>query len=302
MQGNVRGSFDDSSRQRECSAMEWETYDPEVEKREEQESRSTEIEIGRGWETYNPEDENPCEPEGAALKELADREAVSGEPVVAENVGEMERKSEEPEELSESEAMQVEVPMLSSEIGEQLVQLNKRLELLDRKFDQKISTSESQEIMAKTLYTEVQEYKKGMYSDILKPLLLEMVQLRNNIIRQCWGIMEKEGEEAMISVQKLLDYGEDIRDVLEAYDVEIFQAEPGSGFEPKNQKILMKVPMMQKEMDKKVAASLCDGYRYRNHTIMKENVKVYIYEPEKEDRRGLEKENSHGSENENNIL
>mgnify|MGYP001083128620 CR=1 FL=1 len=161
---------------------------------------------------------------------------------------------------------------------EQLLLLNQRLDRLDRKFDEKIRTSESQDIMAKTLYAEVQEYKKGMYSDILKPLLLELVQMRNNIIRQCRGIMEKEGKDAMISVQKLLDYGEDIRDVLEAYDVEIFRAEPGSEFDPRNQKLLKKVPVNREVMNKKIAVSLCDGYKYRDRTIMKENVKVYVYD------------------------
>ena len=47
------------------------------------------------------------------------------------------------------------------------------------------------------------------------------------------------------------------------------------------QKLLKKVSTTEEALNKKVAASLCDGYRYKGRTIMKENVKVYVYEPEK---------------------
>lgn len=212
--------------------------------------------VDEGVEETAPAGEMPQEPTEAA----ADSATPAQEPVAEEACGDS-------------------APM-NAGLAEQLAQLNLSLAQLDRKFDEKIKTSESQDIMAKTLYAEVQEYKKGMYSEILKPLLLELVQMRNNIIRQCRGIVEKEGSNARVSVQMLLDYGEDIRDVLEAYDVDIFSSEPGSEFDPKRQKLLKKVPVTREMMNKKVAASLCDGYRYKDRTIMKENVKVYAYEPE----------------------
>lgn len=268
----------------------WDTYDPAAEPG---------VKPFTGWENYGPGDsgteenrEDKGDPAGSSQNQeesgqpdqqfLADTESRPG--ASEERAQEQENvpaQESVPETEEGTEKAREEEEGRDWEIGVQLTQLNLRLEQLDRKFNEKIRVSESQDIMAKTLYAEVQEYKKGMYADILKPLLLELVQLRNNILRQCRSIMEKEGEDAMIAVGKLMDYGEDIGDVLETYDVEIFHGAPGTDFDSRLQKLLKKVPTADEAMNKKVAASLCDGYRYKGRTIMKENVKVYAYEPEK---------------------
>lgn len=153
---------------------------------------------------------------------------------------------------------------------------------LHEKFDTKIKQSESQDTMTKALYAELQEHKKGLYSSVMKPLLLEIMQLRNNILSQGNALLEKEGEEAVISVRTFLSYAEDIAYILELYGVDNIRSQEGDMFNPKVQKALKRVETSDEGLHKRIAKSVSEGYLYNGQAALKENVMVYTYVPEEE--------------------
>ena len=114
----------------------------------------------------------------------------------------------------------------------------------------------------------------------MKPLIKELVQIRSNILRQGRNLIEKNGDEAMIKVGNLLDYADDIADILETYDAEVYRTEKGTEFDARVHKVLKKIATSDVGLNKKVAYSMADGYYYDNRVLMKENVAVYMYEGE----------------------
>lgn len=157
------------------------------------------------------------------------------------------------------------------------------IEMLHKKFDLKVQSAEGQETLTKTMYAELQEYKKGLYASIMKPLLLEMIQLRENMLKQGTPLLDKDGPDAAMRVSTFMDYAEDIADVLEMYDVEVYRSVPGSAFDPRTQKILKKETTSCEEQNRCVAKSFSNGYLYDGHVVMKENVAVYVYVPENQE-------------------
>ncbi len=153
-----------------------------------------------------------------------------------------------------------------------------QIEQLHKKFDSKIQKSETQDILVKKLYAEVQEYKKDLYSTMMKPLLMEFIQMRNNILKMGLSL-EKKDKNAVISVKDFLSFAYDIEDVLENYNIEIFSSNFGEEFDPRRQKVLKKQVTDDENLHKKIAKSVSDGYIYGSRIMVKEAVVVYAYEP-----------------------
>ncbi len=156
------------------------------------------------------------------------------------------------------------------------------IKALHEKFDQKIAHSEEQDTLSKTLYAELQEYKKGLYSSVMKPLLMDMIQVRNDILKQGNSLIKKNGEDTMIKVSTFLSYAEDIQDILEKYDVDVFSSQSGDDFDARRHKMLKKVDTDDVTLNKKICESLAEGYEYAQRVIIKENVTVYSYISENE--------------------
>lgn len=155
-----------------------------------------------------------------------------------------------------------------------------QMQILNSKFDEKILAAEKKDTLSKTLYAELQEYKKGVYASIMKPLIKEMIQVRSNIILQGRKLIEKNGEEASIKVESFLDYADDIANILETYDAQAYSSEEGTEFDAHIHKVLKKIITADINMNKKVAYSMADGYYFDSRVLIKENVAVYMYEPE----------------------
>ena len=256
--------------------------------------------------TYDPETcqyvETSVDDEKKAIPEYVEEQDNS---VLAEEVRrilEMEQQKEEQEATGENETpvieeesaeesgeapieevIETECPLENESKTEHSISLNdlmQQMQRLNYMFEEKILAAEKKDTLSKTLYAELQEYKKGVYTSIMKPLIKELVQIRSNILLQGRNLIEKNGDEAMIKVGNLLDYADDIADILETYDAEVYRTEKGTEFDARVHKVLKKIATSDVGLNKKVAYSMADGYYYDNRVLMKENVAVYMYEGE----------------------
>ena len=212
------------------------------------------------------------------MKQQKEEQEVTDEkelPVVEEEV------AEEPIEAPEEEVFETDVPLKNETKTEDSISLGdlmQQMQRLNYMFEEKILAAEKKDTLSKTLYAELQEYKKGVYTSIMKPLIKELVQIRSNILLQGRNLIEKNGDDAMIKVGNLLAYADDIVDILETYDAEVYRTEKGTEFDSRVHKVLKKVSTSDAGLNKKVAYSMADGYYYDNRVLMKENVAVYMYE------------------------
>ena len=269
----------------------------EVKRILEKKQRAEEQETTGETEPFAAEEEVLRQPDEAPLEEVleakpfAAEKEVLGQPDEAplEEVPEAKPFAAEkevlgqPDEAPLEEVLEIEPPLKNeskTEDGILLADLLQEIQRLNCMFEEKILAAEKKDTLSKTLYAELQEYKKGVYSSIMKPLIKELVQIHSNILHQGRYLIEKNGDEAVIKVGNLLDYADDIADILEKYDAEVYRTEKGTEFDARIHKVLKKINTSDADLNKKIAYSMADGYYYDNKVLMKENVAVYTYEEE----------------------
>ena len=122
------------------------------------------------------------------------------------------------------------------------------------------------------------KYKDDMYSQLVRPILLDMIEVRDSILRMSNVYAEKPEEEQSIPLRVFRDYSYDIQDILEKNNISIYFSEEGDEFNPIKQRALKKVKTSVEELHGKIAKSMSSGYEYLGKPISPEKVSVYVYE------------------------
>lgn len=136
-------------------------------------------------------------------------------------------------------------------------------EKMDRLLDKDIADNET----FGRMYEDVHQYQTDTLDKQIKPVLLDLVQALE------YGQKELAGEENPVA-EHILD---DIRDILDKYDVEPFESE-GETVDPKRNKIIKVIPTADRSLDKKIAQRFGGGYMYGGKLLKTERVSVYRYE------------------------
>lgn len=169
-------------------------------------------------------------------------------------------------------------PVYEEELCDSLKKLSEQVEQMNQLFLQKIAHTTHEEKIVDQMHAELQKYKQDMYAQLVRPILLDMMEIRDSILRMSANYAAKpEGEQA-IPLKTFSDYAYDIQDVLEKNNIAIYDSKEGDEFNPIRQKAVKKVPTPTEEQHGKVAESLSSGYEYLGKTISPEKVAVYVYE------------------------
>ena len=147
---------------------------------------------------------------------------------------------------------------------------------LEKKFETDILNAETRDSTVKSMYMELQEYKKGIIQRALKDVLYDMIDLRETILKQVAYLEQKPVEEQMIPLEDFAFYGEVVGDILDKYDVNIYKGQSGVENVPIRQKIVKKVQTDDPDLVKKVAQSLSCGYEYNGKVIYPERISIYV--------------------------
>jgi molecular chaperone GrpE (heat shock protein) len=127
------------------------------------------------------------------------------------------------------------------------------------------------------MHSELQKYKEDLYSQLVRPILLDIIEIRDSIRRMVEVRKNKPEDEQYIPLKDFLLYVDEIDIILDKNNIEIFGSTEGSEFIPVRQRIIQKVITHDQALHGKVAASLSDGYNYTGKTISSEKVAVYLY-------------------------
>ncbi|MDR3349918.1 MAG: nucleotide exchange factor GrpE [Acidaminococcales bacterium] len=125
------------------------------------------------------------------------------------------------------------------------------------------------------LHRELQEYKRGLLKNLLKPMALDLITLidRNEKFLSLCKNTENLETEKLLNI--ITGYSDDLGDVLYRQGIEPF-AEEGD-FNPARQKILKVIDTDQAEKDKKIADIAGKGYVWEGQVLRQEIVNVYRY-------------------------
>ena len=227
--------------------------------------------------------------------ETVEEKTETIEPVedVSETVTQSEKMPESPNNGTEvEEAPQIEEKSTDEIIAETkdpvlltIEELSSRVEQLCKQFEAKIMHTTHEEKIVDQMHAELQRYKEDMYSQLVRPVLLDIIEVRDIILRMSQTYRAKAPEEQVVPLKIFSDYSYDMQDILEKNNIVIYQSKEGEAFTPIRQRVVKKVKTAAKELHGKIAESLSDGYEYMGKPISPEKIAVYVYD-ETENKEG----------------
>lgn len=167
----------------------------------------------------------------------------------------------------------------SGQLLEAIHNISEQLSALTEVFNKKILYSAQEEKIINRMHEELQKYKQDMYTQLVRPVLLDIIEVRDSILHigEIYR-MKPEGEQD-IPNKMFSDYAyHDLQQILGKNNVEIYRSETGDKFVPLKQRIVKKVPASDQTLHGRIAESMSCGYDYNGRTISAEKVSVYYHE------------------------
>lgn len=225
--------------------------------------------------------------------EAEKEDTTVGEATEEQNENETVFETVEAEEITEEKTADAEETQLDKidNILESQQQLSEKIETLNALFIARIMHADHEEKIVDQMHKELQKYKEDMYAQLVRPILLDVIEVRDSIMRMAATYLAKPEGEQNIPNKMFSDYAFDLQDILEKNSVEIYRSKSGDDFTPIKQRVIKKVPTADESLHGKVAESLACGYSYNGRTISAEKITVYYYEKlveENENREVIE--------------
>ena len=165
-------------------------------------------------------------------------------------------------------------------ISSDVVKLTEQVAGLSKLFETKILHTEHEEKIVDQMHKELQRYKEDMYSQLVRPILLDIIEIRDSILRISSAHHSKPEGEQNVPLKTFEMYASDVQEILEKNSIEIYKSEINTDFVPVRHRAIKKAPTPDESLHGKIAESLSDGYTYMGKTITPEKIVVYYYEPQ----------------------
>ena len=156
----------------------------------------------------------------------ADNAVESGEATEEKTTDSKETVEEEPQ------------PDKLDKVLESQQQLLEQLEDLNALFNARIMHTEHEEKIVDQMHKELQKYKEDMYAQLVRPILLDVIEVRDSIMRMAAAYLAKPEGEQNIPNKTFSDYAFDLQDILEKNSVEIYRSKTGDDFTPIKQRVI----------------------------------------------------------------
>lgn len=160
-----------------------------------------------------------------------------------------------------------------------------KLDELTKLFERKISVSASQDKIIASMHKELEEYKNDFYFNMIKPILDDIINTRDSILRISRTNIDKGLTE--IPIKTLSDYSFDLEEILIKNGVEVFSRSEGDEFSPQEAQLVEKVYTNDESLNHKIAKVLSDGYKYNDRILSRQRVNVYFYKEDLEDKEEI---------------
>ena len=227
--------------------------------------------------TGNSEEEIKQENEPEEVEKIENDKV--DKPVGREIEGEEYGEGAEQEETDKNDENKLE------KILENIEDINGKVEILNNLFLKKIQSIEFEKKTTDKLYKELQEYKNDMYFQLIKPIVMSLVSIRESMKKnlKSFGAMSEEEKSEILQ-----SYIEEVEIILENNDIEIYETniENDSYVDVKKQKIIKKIETPYEQLHGKIENILSNGYKYKDKIISPEKVEVNIYKKPEEDLKG----------------
>lgn len=159
---------------------------------------------------------------------------------------------------------------------ELIARLVEEIAQLRTTFDEKIKHDHGRETVIDRLHSELQEYKADLMLKVLKPVVLDLINLHDDIGKIVAAHHAGQGEPLLLKL--VGSFQSDVEDILYRHGFEAFTTD-NPEFDPKRQRALRTLATVDASLDRRVAERLRKGFRYQDRIIRPEMVAVYTYKP-----------------------
>ncbi len=163
------------------------------------------------------------------------------------------------------------------EVEKKLGRISEHLEQLTKDFEERFLYDEKQEKIIDQMHGELQNYRNDLYASLVKPVLIDIIEVVDNI-RKAGVTYGAKGVNEAAAAGIIMDFIEDLHYILTNYGVDIYKATAGDPFIPVRQRILSTVATNNLELNGKVSESMGFGYFYKGKVLWPEKVTVYKYQ------------------------
>ena len=108
--------------------------------------------------------------------------------------------------------------------------LGEKMDQMNQLFTQKILHTTHEEKIVDKMHAELQKYKEDMYAQLVRPILLDIIEIRDSIRRVSESFLSKPEEERYVPLATFSGYMSDIQDILEKNNITIYDSEEGEEF------------------------------------------------------------------------
>ncbi|MHC1685764.1 MAG: nucleotide exchange factor GrpE [Clostridiaceae bacterium] len=182
----------------------------------------------------------------------------------------------------ELEIIKLDLNDITSEIenilDDRIENIKEKIHELKKEFQGKIKYDSKKDSMIDELHKELREYKDNLILNSIKPLILDLISIKESHEKIIENLILKENEELdLFKIMKTFEgFPAEIEDALYRQGIDSYSSE-GEVFDAKRHKVIKTVETYDKEKDKKICKSTRKGYIWDEKIIKKEFVQVYVY-------------------------
>lgn len=162
-------------------------------------------------------------------------------------------------------------------VFQEIQELNEKMDVMNDTVSQKILNMDFEKNIVDKLHKELQDYKDDLYFQLVKPLIMDLINMRERMRRAVKHFSKETGEK---KVEMLESYVEEIETILENNSIEIYETEKEEcDYKVKKQRIVKQIKTSDEKLHGKICNILTNGYIYteKNKIIFPEKVEVYVY-------------------------
>lgn len=185
------------------------------------------------------------------------------------------------QEISVQDTKELSCDIKYNQLLDSIYELSNKIESMNTLFLKKIQHTECEEKILDQMHAELGKYKEDLYSQLVRPILLDIIEVRDSITRMTAIYKNKPEGEQDIPNKLFSDFAYDIQDILERQEVELYNSLTGDEFQPGKQRAIKRVPTTQADLHGKIAESMSSGYIYRQRILSPEKVSIYYFQENK---------------------
>ncbi len=161
------------------------------------------------------------------------------------------------------------------EVLARLDELAAHIEDLQRLFAARILHAEAEGQANARLHSELQAHKNDLYGKLVKPVLSDVLTVREHVLKLSAHHRQRAAEEQAVSLPTFESFADDLAQILEENDVEIRRSEPGALYDPQWHQVVGKVDTDDIAIHRTIATVVGDAYSFQGRPLARQRVTVY---------------------------